>query len=66
MESIPRVVLPRLYVQFYIVPVPHLNIWTLREREALQQRVEHGDEERLANTLTGGDPFVLRHAVHGI
>ena len=30
MEGLPRVVLPRLHVQFYIVPVPHLNIWTLR------------------------------------
>src|SRR5450759_1377436 len=36
------------------------------EGEALQQLFEHGDEERLADTLTGGHPFILRHAVHGV
>ena len=32
----------------------------------MQQRFEHGDEERLADALAGGHPFVLGHAVHGI
>ena len=36
------------------------------EGEAFEQRFEYGDQESLADTLAGGYPFVLGHAVHGI
>jgi hypothetical protein len=52
----------RLIDSRVIIGVKSLN----DEGEAVQERFQHRDEERLADSLVGGDPFVLGHAVHGI